>query len=291
MEPKISSNRSEQEGYSAFPGRRRLDWTPAFTTAAILGLCFLFTVSLSGTDEQAIGGQSEQATGDGDAPQNDRRVSVMFTLIALVGATATQIIRSGIQSVRHVVPPNSSVADALDSRCWAEVVSPVALSFYTASLVETMTSYLDDAEAICGSEKDFNSNLAVGDREHYDKAAGIWLIHFLVCAMASGLLLYLWPQAWSGSRTSSRWLGLHSASLVGTVTAVLVAGPCVARTLLQSALSNSLFTPTGIWLLANWRCVFQQSLDDAHIQLPLYALSLYLVAWAPVHAYCQLNGC
>jgi hypothetical protein len=153
MEPKISSNRSEQEGYSAFPGRRRLDWTPAFTTAAILGLCFLFTVSLSGTDEQAIGGQSEQATGDGNAPQNDRRVPVIFTFIALVGATATQIIRNGIQSLHHVVPPDSSVADALDSRCWAEIVSPVALSFYSASLIETMTSYLDDAEAICGSRR------------------------------------------------------------------------------------------------------------------------------------------
>ncbi|CAG9941647.1 unnamed protein product [Clonostachys rosea f. rosea IK726] len=253
MEPKISSNRSEQEGYSAFPGRRRLDWTPAFTTAAILGLCFLFTVSLSGTDEQAIGSQSEQATGDGDAPQNDRRVPVIFTFIALVGATATQIIRNGIQSLHHVVPPDSSVADALDSRCWAEIVSPVALSFYSASLIETMTSYLDDSEAICGSEKDFNSNLAVGDRQHYDKAAGIWLTHFLVCAMATGLLLYLWPQSWPGSRTSSRWLLLHSTSLVGTVTAVLVAGPCVARTLLQSALSYSLFTHTGIWLLVNWR--------------------------------------
>ncbi|CAI6093071.1 unnamed protein product [Clonostachys chloroleuca] len=291
MEPKVRSNRSEQEGYSPFPGRRRLDWTPAFTTVAILGLCFLFTVSPSGTDGQAIGGQFEQATGSGDAPQNDQRVSVIFTLIALVGATATRIIRNGIQSVHHIVSPDSSVADALTSRCWAGVVSPVGLSFFAVSLIETMTSYLDDAEAICGSQKDFNWNMAVGDREHYDKAAGIWLIHVLVCAIASGLLLYLRPQSWPGSRTSSRWLVLHYALLVGIVTAVLVAGPCVARTLLQSALSYSLFTLTGIWLLANWRCIFRQSLSDVDIQLPLYALSLYLVAWAPVQAYCQPNGC
>ncbi|CAH0003762.1 unnamed protein product [Clonostachys byssicola] len=290
MESKVSANRSKQNVCGAFPGRRRLDWTPAITTVAILGLCFLFSVSPSGNNEQAMNAQSEQVTGSGNA-QNDQRVPVIFTLIALVGATATRIIRSGIQSVHHIVPRDSSITDAHNSRFWAGVLSPVALSFYTVSLVETMTSYLDGVEAICGSEKDFKWNMAVGDWEHYDKAAGIWLIHFLVCAIASGLLLHLWPQSWPGTRTSSRWLVLHYASLVGTVTAVLVVGPCLARTFLQFALSCSLFTLTGIWLLANWRCVFQQSLNDVHIQLPLYALSLYLVGWAPVHAYCQTNGC
>ncbi|CAH0055186.1 unnamed protein product [Clonostachys solani] len=291
MESKVNGNRSGQEGYGAFPDQRRLDWTPAITTVAILGFCFMFTVAPSGTDEQAISDQSEQATASRDAPQNDQRVPVIFTLIALVGATAARIIRSGIQSVHHITPPDFSIANTLNSRCWAEVVSPVVLSFCTVSLVETMTSYLDDAEAICGSEKDFNWNLAMGDWEHYDKAAGIWLIHFLVCAIASGLLLYLWPRSWPGSRTSWRWLVLHSVSLAGTVRAVLMAGPCVARTSLQFTLSYSLFTLAGIWLVANWRCVFRQSLDDVHIQLPLYALSLYLVAWAPVHVYCQPNGC
>ncbi|CAH0026197.1 unnamed protein product [Clonostachys rhizophaga] len=189
MEPKVSVNRSGQEGYSAFPGRRRLDWTPAFTTVAIFGLFFLFTVSPSGTDELAINSQPEKATDSGDAPQKDQRVPVIFALIALLGATATRIICSGIQSVHYIVPPDSFISDALNSRCCAEVVSPVALSFCTVSLVETMTSYIDGAEAICGSEKDFNWNIATGDRDHYDKAAGIWLIHFLVCAIASGLLL------------------------------------------------------------------------------------------------------
>ncbi|VUC27047.1 unnamed protein product [Clonostachys rosea] len=288
MEPKVRANLTEQEGYSAFPGPRRLDWTPAITTVAILALCFQFTITPSATGEHIGNGERECSPSNGDTPENDQRIPLIFTLIALLGGTATQIIRDGIQSVHHIAPPGSPIAGALISRCWAEVISPAALSFYTVALVETMTAYLDDAEAICGCGKDFNMNMALED---YDKAAGIWLIHLLVCAIASSLLLYLWPQTWPGSDTGWRWLTLYFVSLVGTVTVILRAGPCVARTFLQSALFYSLFTFIGIWFLANSQRLFRQSLDNVHIQLPLYLLSLCLVAWAPVQAYCQPWGC